>query len=344
MSGERKLLVVGCGSIGRRHAGNAVNTAGIGSIAVCDQNAELADEAAKLCDGTAFSDLDAALDWGPDAVIVAVPHRAHVPVAKAALSCGAAVLVEKPISDDPIAAADLVAHADALGLPLYTVCNMRFHAAVATLKQHLASVGKIHFARAHVGNYLPEMRPNADYRELYCANRDQGGGVVLDAIHEIDYLSWLLGPVNAVTADAGNIGGLDIDVEDYAAMLMRHQSGARSEVHMDYLQRFKRRGCEIVGSDGTMIWESLGKRPEHCTVRLFRFDSGAWETLHEDPDIDPNAAYIRLMNNFMAALNGDDNDLHTGVEAVHALKVACAVRTLSEQGSGRTPIGIEKIS
>jgi predicted dehydrogenase len=166
----------------------------------------------------------------------------------------------------------------------------------------------------------------------------------LDSIHEIDYRSWLLGPVIAVTADSGNIGDLDIDVEDYAAMSMRHMGGARSEVHMDYLQRFKRRGCEIVGSQGTLLWESFGKRPEHCVVRLFDVESGSWETLLEDSDVDPNAAYERLLNNFVSALNGGENDLHTGAEALHALKVACAVRSVSESGQGRASIDFGKLS
>ena len=77
------------------------------------------------------------------------------------------------------------------------VCNMRFHPAVAALRHALPMIGKPLFAQAHYGNYLPDMRPGADYRTLYCASAAAGGGVILDAIHEIDYLIWLFGAVAA---------------------------------------------------------------------------------------------------------------------------------------------------
>src|SRR5436309_2376616 len=98
------------------------------------------------------------------------------------------------------------------------------------------------------------MRPGAEYRSLYCSRAEAGGGVILDAIHEIDYLAWLFGPVERVSAEAGRIGDLDIDVEDYASLALMHRGGVRSEIHLDYLQRWKRRGCEVVGSEGTLIW------------------------------------------------------------------------------------------
>ncbi len=331
MSGLR-LLIVGCGSIGRRHAANGAALNGPNNTAVCDLDTARAADVAGVSGTRMFPDLETALAWPPDAVVVASPHRSHVPIAAAALRAGAAVLVEKPISDDLLAAAGLVRLARELGRPLHTVCNMRYHPAVAALRASLAAVGAVRFARAHYGNYLPGMRDGGDYRGLYCARQDEGGGVVLDAIHEIDYLTWLLGPVTDVTAETGRISDLDIDVEDYAAVLLRHAGGARSEIHLDYLQRFKRRGCEIAGAAGTLLWESLGKRPEVCTVRLFRAGGGGSETLFADPDLDGNTPFRLMLSAFLASAGGDVTDLHTGAEAVRALEVACAARNSGEEG------------
>ena len=264
------------------------------------------------------------------------PTRAHVAVAMQALDAGADVLVEKPISHDLAAAAALTEHAGALGRRLNVVCNMRFHPGPATLAQALERVGKVYFARAQFGNYLPNMRPGADYRELYCANAARGGGVVLDAIHELDYLSWLLGPVREVRAQTARLSELDIDVEDYAAISLRHMGNAHSEIHLDYLQQYKRRGCEIIGASGTLVWQSEGKSPEHCTVRLFERDSGRWISLYEEADVDPDGPYRAMLESFLAPASDQRAALLEGRAACAALGVALAAKQAAS-GAGITP-------
>ena len=198
---------------------------------------------------------------------------------------------------------------------------MRYHPGVNTLKQYIGEIGEIYFSRAYYGNYLPNMRPNADYRSLYCAHKADGGGVAMDSIHEIDYLTWLLGPVESIIANMGHISNLEIDVEDYAAFIMQHISGIRSEIHLDYLQRYKRRGCELIGSDGTLIWESMGKQPEICVVKIYRSKTDNWEILFDDHDLDVNFAYVEMLKDFIHAINGRKTNLHTGDEALRALQI-----------------------
>src|SRR5262249_27512737 len=202
-------------------------------------------------------------------------------------------------------------------------CNMRFHPAVAALRRALPRVGRPLFARAQYGNYLPDMRPGTDYRTLYCARAEAGGGVILDAIHEIDYLVWLFGPIGRVSAEAGRIGNFEIDVEDYAGLHLTHRGGVRSEIHLDYLQRSKRRGCEIVGSEGTLIWTSQGKAPEQGLGRFRPAGNRDWETILDEPDVDAAAPFIELMTQF---LTGDEHDrnLLDGRGAAEDLAIALA--------------------
>jgi predicted dehydrogenase len=182
---------------------------------------------------------------------------------------------------------------------------MRFHPAIAALRAALPMVGRVRFAQAHYGNYLPDMRPGADYRALYCASAAAGGGVILDAIHEIDYLVWLFGGVERVTAEAGKLSDLDIDVEDYASIVLTHAGGVRSEIHLDYLQRSKRRGCVIAGSEGTLVWTSEGKAPERCLVRFCAAGSSEWEILLDRSNLDTAAPYAELMQRFLDPQAGD---------------------------------------
>lgn len=317
-----RVLVVGTGSAGRRHAGNAATLA---EVAVYDSDAARARSVADEFGVTAFTTLDEALADPPAAAIVATPTVDHAPIATRLLAAGCDVLVEKPLADSLPAARRLVQQAADAGRRLFVGCNMRFHPGPRTLREHLPEVGTPLFARAHFGHWLPNMRPDSDYRSLYCARRDSGGGVVLDGIHELDYMTWLLGAVAAVSGDTARLSSLDIEVEDYAVMTLTHASGARSEIHLDYLQQCKRRGAEIIGTDGTLLWESRGKSPEHCRVQLYRRDE--WVTLYESPAEDANAGYVTMLKHFIDAVDGESPpQLLDGVTAADELAVALAVR------------------
>lgn len=325
-----KLLVVGVGSIGRRHARNARDLC---DVRIHDVDAARVRQVAGEIDIAAFDDINDALHWQPDAAIVATPHADHVTTARRLLEAGCDILVEKPVADRLEPAAELVEQAAAFGRRLFVVCNMRFHPGPATLKKHLHEIGRPWFARAHFGQWLPDMRPQADYRQLYCAHSEAGGGVVLDAIHEIDYLMWLFGSAENVNEVTARCSDLDIDVEDYAAIHLRHENGVRSEIHLDYLQACKRRGCELVGSGGTLLWESEGANPEHCRVRLFCRDGKQWEILHETEAVDADDMYRTLLTRFLAALRGEEAaDLLDGSLAVAELAVALAVKQPGGKG------------
>jgi predicted dehydrogenase len=317
-----KVLVVGCGSIGRRHAANAARLA---VTAVCDLDHDLVSRCAAEMGVRGFPHLEAALAWGPQAVVVATPHRTHLAIATAAVAAGARVLVEKPLSHSLEGVDAFLAAVAAQGRRAFTVCNMRFHPGPETLRKHLQDIGAVRYAVAHYGNYLPSMRPGSDYRQLYAARKQEGGGVILDAIHELDYLSWLFGPIDRVGCRAATLGELDIETEDYAELSLLHAGGVRSLVQLDYLRRQKSRGCEVVGEKGTLIWHSDGKNPERCQVRLFDAEENAWRNLFSIPAVDINLPYFRLMEEFLSEVAGEGSGLLLDAgTAAHELRVALA--------------------
>jgi predicted dehydrogenase len=328
-----KLLVIGCGSIGKRHAANAALLA---ETAVFDLDPGRAQDCAKAAGAVAFSDLDRALAWGADAAIVATPHATHVDVARKAVRAGCHVLIEKPISHRREDVALFLDEAERAGRQVFVVCNMRYHRAVRLLRDNLAAIGEPRYATAHYGNYLPNMRPNADYRALYCARRATGGGVILDAIHEIDYLSWFFGGARVMSASAACLSDLDIDVEDYAVIGLAHRGGARSLLQFDYLRPRKSRGCEIVGSEGVLSWQSDGKAPEHCRVRLFTQARQEWQTLLDDTAFDDTHCYSDMLRDFAGALGGAPSDLLDGRTALAELDVA--LTALETSGFSEPPV------
>lgn len=317
-----KILVVGVGSIGKTHALNASKYVEVGIV---DSDINRAEEVAKSIGCVSYgADLDKALKQMYQGVIVATPHNNHIHVATKAIESGADVLIEKPISNDYKIAKSFIKYAKSINRNVFVVCNMRFHPAVQTIYQNLPKIGKPLFTRVHYGNYLPDMRPGVDYRNLYVANKEEGG-VVLDGIHELDYLSWFFGDIINLIGDVSHISSLEIEADDYAAIVAKHKTGVRSEVHLDYLRRIKRRGCEIAGTDGIIDWVSEGKNPENCLVKIYSPKNG-WITILNQQKVNTTEPLNKMMKEYVKALNGNQNILQSGAQAVHLLSNVLTLR------------------
>ena len=97
----------------------------------------------------------------------------------------------------------------------------------------------------------------ASGNDVFASKSDQGGGVVLDCVHDIDIATWLLGPMEHVVSRVATIGEDDIDAEDYALVLLKGNNGLVSSFHFDFIGRLKKRGCENCRHRG---FDLLGKR------------------------------------------------------------------------------------
>jgi predicted dehydrogenase len=320
-----KILVLGCGSIGKRHA---MNLCQHGNVGIFDADLTKAKALGVALGAKVFVTIEDAIQWRPDAAVVATPHDTHISLSIKLVQARIPLLIEKPISDRIDGVDSLLELASRMGVSIYVACNMRYHPGVSELKRNLKKIGNIYFARAQYGSYLPEMRIDADYRNLYCSKKEMGGGVVLDAIHEVDYIIWLMGDVVDIKGCADKLSPMEINVEDYAALYFLHKNGMRSEIHLDYLQRFKRRGCEIVGSHGTLIWNSEGKNPEQCTVKLYQAATCSWEVVYHSVNVDGNEPYIKLIEDFLNVIEGSQSDtLLTGAHARRNLEVTLQAKS-----------------
>jgi len=137
----------------------------------------------------------------------------------------------------------------------------------------------------------------------------------MDGVHDIDLVVWLVGPAEVRHASLMCSGTLGIEAVDCAALHLEHVSGARSELHVDYLRRIKLRGLEVTGRDGTIVWESVGKNPEHATVRLRTKNDQAVRLVFDNDDVDANAPYQAMLADLAAALDGRDHRLQSGADA-----------------------------
>lgn len=324
----RCFAVVGCGSIGLRHLRNLAALGCRDLVAVDPDPARRAAAVAAVPGALALPSLGAALDAGASVALVATPSALHVEPALEAVRAGADLFVEKPLAASLDGVAELVDEAERRGTTALVACNLRFHPGLALLQRLAAdgAIGRLLSARIECGSWLPGWRPGQDYRDGYAASRALGGGVVLDAIHELDYARWLLGDVSAVACFAGHLSGLEIETEDVAAILLRFASGAIGEVHLDYVQRTASRTCQLIGEEGTLRWDFASG-----TTRLV---APGGETAFPAPaGWEPNAMYVAELEHFLACLAGHDEPAQSLRDGRAALEIALAALASAESGS-----------
>lgn len=244
-----RIAILGLGSMGRRHA---VNAMALGHEARGFDPDPGARAAVAGLGAVAFASEEEALDRC-DAVVVASPPAMHLRQAADALAAGCHVLVEKPLADRVGQLPELCASARARRLVFAVAQNLRYHPAVVAARGLLArgAIGRPVLAAAIGASPLVDWRPGRDHRAGYAAD-PASGGVVFDWVHEIDMLAFLLGPPRAAGAVAANSGTLGLASEESAGLLLRHPGGALSTVALSYLGRPARRVCEILGDTGRL--------------------------------------------------------------------------------------------
>lgn len=216
-------LVVGMGSIGKRHA-RLLGDLGLDVAAVSRHGGS---------ETRCYARLDEALAAErPSYVVVANETSAHRPTLCALAGTGysGTVLVEKPLYERP--AAPLAHHFSGF----YVGYVMRFHPVLRELARRLADEPAIS-VQAYVGQYLPDWRPGRDYRNTSSASRAAGGGVLRDLSHELDTLTWLFGRCLRVAALGGHFSDLAIDSDDIQALLLTFERCPAATVQLNYVDR-----------------------------------------------------------------------------------------------------------
>ena len=318
---DHSILVAGSGSIGRRHMRN-LQTLGCRRISAADPDTSRLEPMVAELGVQPFSDFDEALEHlRPDVVLVCTPPALHVPQALAAVRSGAHVFVEKPLSHSLDGVDELIRETAERDRTLQVGYNWRFDLGVQRVKALVeqGAIGRILWARAESGQYLPDWRPWQDYRLSYTASRSKGGGIILEGSHEIDYMRWIFGEVVQVYCAAGVLSDLQVDAEDTASMILRFASGCIGEIHLDFVQRTPSRGCKVVGTEGTIIWDNTDS-----SVRVFAAQDGEWERI--DVGCDGNDMYLAEMESFLACLDGAQQPIVGAEAARRVLEIAMAAR------------------
>jgi len=337
-----KALFVGLGGVGQRHLRNlrALRGNGVEVIAwrtrrlprALDTHLEVEPglDVERKYDVRVHPTLEDALAARPEVAFICNPSSLHVPAALAAARAGCHLFLEKPVSDSLEGLEELRREVRERRLTTMVGYQLRFHPLLQRLHALVkgGAVGRVVAVRAEVGEYLPGWHPYEDYREMYAARRDLGGGVVLSQIHELDYLYWMFGLPRRVFAAGGHLSRLEIDVEDVASITLEFagpHGGFPAHVHEDYLQRPASRTCKVLGDAGKIEVDLRA-----LTLRAYDAEGRLSEDLAV-PDFDRNQMFLDEMSHFLAAVEGAAPivDLDDGVAS---LRMALAARRSLETG------------
>jgi predicted dehydrogenase len=316
-----RFLIVGAGSIGSRHARNLTDLGH--ETLVWDSDRAARECAERELHADVVTSLEQGLQGRPDGVLVCTPPATHVTVARQAVEAGCHVFVEKPVahlSDEVPALLDTAKRAGRLFAVGF---NMRFLPSLRRVKElvNAGRIGRVHSASANFGFYLPAWRVGHAYEDNYAVSAAQGGGVLLDAIHELDYLGWLFGEAAEICCVASHVSALAGDTEDLAEATVRFAAGVVTHIHLDYLRRVYRRDLEIIGADGVISWDYASR-----TVQVLGPGPDQAEVHDGASDGPKEMMYVEEIRHFIRCLEGREEPLVDGWEALRSLRMVEAAK------------------
>jgi len=321
-------LVVGLGSIGRRHA-RTLAKLGLETVVGVDSDGEARARAeADGLVGSAYDGIACAASHHTDfdLAIIASPTHLHAEHYLQAQRHVPAVFIEKPLAHTLDDLSRMLACARPRDM---VACNMRFHPAIAELKRRMGdgAIGAPLYARIRYGQHLSAWRPGQDYRASYSAFAAKGGGIVLDDIHEIDLAQFLFGTITEISGLALRSGALETDAEDIASLTLRTERGILVSVFMDAVHPLYRREIEVVGAHGAFSWNESDNLLRFCAhgadgyAFAADFSAYSWEDMYEE-----ELAY------FLSTLADRAPSMNTIAEAAALLQTVLPWRDGSRRG------------
>ncbi len=250
--------IVGCGMIAAFHVKAIEDIRGAKVVACFDNFPDSAKRFAEQNGCTAYGKLaDMLADPEVDVVTICTPSGAHMEPAVAAANAGKHVIVEKPLEITLKRCDKIIDACKKNNVVCSPIFPSRFHGPSLEMKR---AVDKGRFGTVTVGDaYVKWFRTQAYYDSGAWRGTwklDGGGALMNQAIHSVDLLCWMMGPVASITAHTATLAHTDIEVEDVAVATLRFENGAlgvieaSTAIHPGFLKRI-----EIHGSHGTAIME-----------------------------------------------------------------------------------------
>ena len=313
------ILIVGFGSIGKRHLENILMNFNA-KIIVCTKRKDLVKFQKKGV--VIVNSLDDAFLYKPNIAFITNETSFHVKTAIILAKNGISLFLEKPLSNSMVGVKKLRSIISKNKLITQIGCNFRFHPCLIKIKKLLdkGELGRIISVQVESSSHLPDWHPYEDYRHGYAARDDLGGGISLTCIHELDFLYWFFGDIDKVFSITGKYSDLEISSDDLSAMIMIFKNNIIGELHLDYFQRPDFKSCKIKGTRATLYWDSSSNE-----VKIFNQKKKQWKIIMKLLNFDKNLMYVNELKHFLKCIkdkNKTINDINDGIKTLQV--VLCA--------------------
>lgn len=323
------ILVLGAGSVGRRHLRNLAE---LGCrVSAFDPREDRLDEAASEVELVSrFTDQTSAYAGGPyDGVVVASPPNVHVDQCISMLDAGLPVLLEKPVAptlDDALRLSKAASRID--GSRLLLGYTYRWWEPLRKLRELLAAgkVGRPLHARFVMSAHLADWHPWERYQDFFMASRELGGGALLDESHFIDLMLWFFGMPERVVATVEHNSQLDIETDDNVDMIAVYPGGLRVTMHLDLYGRPHEKYIVVTGDAGSLQWSFDPNRVRFSDSMEQVWDDQTWQLERNDMFVEVAKEFIDVVLTGAAP----SSTLEDGLDVL-AVVEACRESTATER-------------
>ena len=319
------ILLIGLGSIGRRHLTNLADRFPGARFTVM-RHAARPDPLCDRLNARIVTRLEDVLSDYVDLVVVATPSANHIDTLPVLIARGWNMLVEKPVVTS-LKDCDRIAAALASAPPAVRAAgfNFRYLPSLQRMRGMIldGGLGTVVRASLTAGLWLPDWRPSQDWRAGYSADAARGGGVELDLVHEIDVARWFFGALSLECARGGRRSSLNLAANDVSAMIFTADEGTLIiQVTLDYVSRKRQRHYEIVGDQASLLWNIDGTLEHLGPQDRQTLQGGA-------KDFDVAQTYVTMINCLAAAISGDwRNPLQSLEDGLASTRLAIAARDI----------------
>ncbi|CAM3852568.1 Gfo/Idh/MocA family protein [Aquirufa aurantiipilula] len=302
-----KVLIVGLGSIGRKHVDGILNLSPNAQIYALRSGINL-EFYKSVINVHHKNEIPVELDF----IVISNITAYHESTILDLIDFKCPMFIEKPVLSDIKNSERISNLLKDANIITYIGCNMRFHPSIEFIRGYLKdNVLRINEVNIYCGSYLPSWRPGKNFRDIYSANRKMGGGVHLDLIHEIDYCCWIFGnPISSESLQM-SCSSLEIDAIDSARYFMKYLDFSTS-ITLNYFRRDAKRQIEIVTSEDTIIVDLL----------LNTIKSVIKDEILFQGDFDLLDTYTKQMSYFTKQIKLGESTMNTFDDAVKILKLA----------------------
>ena len=339
--------IIGCGMIAHFHARAIADVRGAKLVACYDTIPAAADKLAEITGCAAYHDLDAMLaDPAVEVVTIGTPSGAHLEPALAAARAGKHVIVEKPLEITLKRCDKIIEACKKAGVTLSTIFPSRFHDSSVELRR---AMDQGRFGRLTVGDAIVKWYRTQAYYDSGAWRGtwqfDGGGALMNQAIHSVDLLLWLMGPVVDVRARTGLLAHERIAVEDVALATVGFANGAlgvieaSTAIYPGYLKRI-----EIHGSQGSAMteeedivkWDFAKPMKRDATIHRAMANRRSGGGGAADPKAIGHHGHTRQFQDVLSAIKKGTKPLVDGPEGRRSVELILAIYRAAETGKAVT--------